>query len=463
MTDEELHPDDQPVTPAGRFFLVPRSRQFVHAVLGFRNPIDVGAMKNAVRNTLMRHPRFTSILVTDGKGVEHWRKIEPDEIDVDRQFVLVPEADEIAGGEDFVNEYIAGLAIDIRVDTTRPLWEMHLLRSNRCCVLRIHHALGDGVSFMALFLASCKRVDDPSLPPTIPEREKKTVAVKKMSFMQRAWRLMKIVGYTLFYLKDFVLYSFWMKDEKTPISGGDGVELWPRMVSNITFPLADMKLVKDSINATINDVLLGIVSLGLERYLELRNSSISQKPIRITGCTMVNLRNTSGIQNLESLSNSKTGWGNNFGFMLLPLYLWKNRGVGDALENIKRVKAMTDTKKFSLEAYISLKGGALFMSTFGKEVASKLNYKIISNTTFTISNVMGPLDEMMFAGNPITYFRSTSCGLPQAILMHMVTYNGNADLMVQVAKDIIPDIEVLVKCFEDSLRDMKICAMQCKG
>lgn len=54
--------------------------------------------------------------------------------------------------------------------------------------------------------------------------------------------------------------------------------------------------------------------------------------------------------------------------MLLPLYLWKNRGVGDALENIKRVKTMTDTKKLSLEAFISLKGGALIMSTFGKEV-----------------------------------------------------------------------------------------------
>lgn len=251
MGDEELRPDDQPITPAGRFFLVPRTRQFVHAVLGFRNPIDVRAMKNAVRSTLMRHPRFTSILVEDGKGIEHWRKLVPDEIDLDRQFVLVPEDDEIAGGEDFVNEYIAGLAIDIRVDTTRPLWEMHLLRSNRCCVLRIHHALGDGVSFMALFLASCKRVDDPTLPPTIPEKEtkSKTTVMKRMSFLQKTWRLIKVAGYTLLYLTDFILYSFWTKDEKTPISGGDGVELWPRMVRNVTFELADMKLVKDSINA----------------------------------------------------------------------------------------------------------------------------------------------------------------------------------------------------------------------
>lgn len=65
---------------------------------------------------------------------------------------------------------------------------------------------------------------------------------------------------------------------------------------------------------------------------------------------------------------SKAGWGNNFGFMLLPLCLWKSRDDEDTLESIRRVKKMTDKKKLSLEAYISLKGGTLIMSTFGKEV-----------------------------------------------------------------------------------------------
>lgn len=50
------------------------------------------------------------------------------------------------------------------------------------------------------------------------------------------------------------------------------------------------------------------------------------------------------------------------------------------------------------------------------QVAAKMNYNIISNTTFTVSNIMGPLNEMMFAGNPITYIRPTSTGLPQVRL-----------------------------------------------
>lgn len=40
--------------------------------------------------------------------------------------------------------------------------------------------------------------------------------------------------------------------------------------------------------------------------------------------------------------------------------------------------------------------------------------------------------------------------------MHMVSYAGKADLQLMVAKDIIPDPEFLVKCFQDSLAEMKV-------
>ena len=43
----------------------------------------------------------------------------------------------------------------------------------------------------------------------------------------------------------------------------------------------------------------------------------------------------------------------------------------------------------------------------------------------------------------------------QALIMHMVSYAGIANLQIQVAKDIIPDPRLLAKCFEDALVDMK--------
>nr|AFK36055.1 unknown [Medicago truncatula] len=116
---------------------------------------------------------------------------------------------------------------------------------------------------------------------------------------------------------------------------------------------------------------------------------------------------------------------------------------------------MIDRKKRSLEAHLSYKIGDLVMSTLGPKFASLLNYRILCNTTFTISNVVGPQEEIMIGGNPITFLRANNSALPHALVLNMVSYAGKADMQVQVAKDIIPDPEFLAKCFEDALLEMK--------
>ncbi|KAL6958681.1 hypothetical protein U1Q18_045609 [Sarracenia purpurea var. burkii] len=44
---------------------------------------------------------------------------------------------------------------------------------------------------------------------------------------------------------------------------------------------------------------------------------------------------------------------------------------------------------------------------------------------------------------------------PKAITMHIVSYAERADMQILVAKDIIPDPQILAKCFEDALLEMK--------
>lgn len=102
-------------------------------------------------------------------------------------------------------------------------------------------------------------------------------------------------------------------------------------------------------------------------------------------------------------------------------------------------------------------------NNFSFQFASLLNYRIICNTSFTISNVIGPKEEFMIAGIPVTYIRTTSSSLAHAITMHMVSYAGKADMQILVAKDIIPYPEKLAKCFEDALLEMKEAALKIKG
>ena len=72
--------------------------------------------------------------------------------------------------------------------------------------------------------------------------------------------------------------------------------------------------------------------------------------------------------------------------------------------------------------------------------------------------MVGPQEEIMFADNPITYIRVTSTSLSHAITMHMVSYNGRADMQILVAKDIVSEPQLLAKCFQDSLLEMKDAA-----
>ncbi|KAM3382529.1 hypothetical protein P3S68_008103 [Capsicum galapagoense] len=174
------------------------------------------------------------------------------------------------------------------------------------------------------------------------------------------------------------------------------------------------------LNATINDVLFGIISYRVSRYLDLHSPKALKKGLQLTGVAMINLRKQSGLQDFSQLMDSKT--------------------------------------RARWEGPCSYKIGDFVMSFFGPKLAVVLNYKFLSNTTFTFSNVIGPQEDSTFGGNHISSVKVTSSSLAHAITMHIVSYAGKADMQISVAKDIIPDPKVLAKCFQDDLLEMKEAA-----
>ncbi|KAL6001678.1 hypothetical protein ACLOJK_007418 [Asimina triloba] len=238
---------DEPVTPAGRFFLQPKTENIINCAIGVKLPIDIHSIKAELQRTLLKHPRFCSILVRDEHGVDQWRKTE---VDLDKHLVFPTVSSDADSGEnEIVNEYLAELAVSSPLDLSKPPWEIHVLESQRCFVLRLHHALGDGISLMSLFLASCRRVGQPHLLPTIPgPKSQPSMQQRRWRWCDRVWRWARVLWLTCVYMTEFVLRSLWMKDERTCISGGAGVELWPRKVATARFALQDMKTVKSTVN-----------------------------------------------------------------------------------------------------------------------------------------------------------------------------------------------------------------------
>ncbi|XP_051147825.1 wax ester synthase/diacylglycerol acyltransferase 11-like isoform X2 [Andrographis paniculata] len=456
--------DDEPVTPAGRLFAQPLMDQVINCAIAGESAINLESIKSEIQKSIMlKHPRFCSVMVTDAAGRQFWRRTE---VDVDRHVIIIHEPisgeEEFVSDEDAVNDYVANLTVSSPLSKEKPLWELHVLVAHRAVVFRVHHALGDGISLMSMFLSCCRRLDDPEQAPAIAGVGAAAILPKRWS----VWTVVKLVWFTLLYSLELILRLMWLSDKTTAVSGGSGVELWPRRLATARFRIEDMKTVKRAVaEATINDVLFGVIEMGISRYFDLRSNNSLQEGDQITGVAMVNLRPQAGLQDLSKLmntnANSGSRWGNKFGIILLPVCYHKhNSGSGsgsgsDPLLFVRRAKAMIDRKKLSLEAPFSYMLMDVITHLFGAKLTSILNYQVVCNTTFTVSNVIGPREKITLCGNPVKYMRVTTSSLPHAITMHMLSYAGFADMQILVAKEIIPDPKLLAKCFEDALMEMK--------
>ncbi|XP_039173459.1 O-acyltransferase WSD1-like [Eucalyptus grandis] len=412
---------DEPLTPVGRLFLQKEINQVIYCAFGMRQPLDVDALKLAIQSCPMfMHPRFCSLLVRDSAGREHWRRTC---VDIDRHVILVhgPIAEGLSD-EAAVNKYLADLSTDSPglMGDDKPLWDVHLLMAHQCMVLRIHHALGDGISLISSFLAGSRRVDDPEALPTIgpPSSTTRRRSDGGGEWWKAVVRVLEVVWFTVVFVVEFVLRIMWVSDRTTPLSGGAGVELWPRKLATARFSMEDMKVVKSAVaNATINDVLLGIVSVGLFKYMDHQSPngkkrtafphihsdfcrfkddesqttknahlplSAVQEGTRIKGVAIVNLREQQGLQELSNLMEGNQGlrWGNKFGTILLPVHY--SRSCGDPLEYLRKAKSMMARKKKSLEAHFSYKIGDMAMTYPGAHVRISSRFCNSENRT-TIS------------------------------------------------------------------------------
>lgn len=269
MHTESAHMDskerDEPMTPAGRLFLQPEMNQIIHAVAGIKNPCDVDAVKSVFRDSLLvKHPRFCSLMVKDPDGRERWRRTE---VNLDDHFVVLPDpltVDPSVSDEDALNDYLADLSVSSPLPADKPLWEFHLLLAHRCGVLRIHHALGDGISIMSMFLSCCRKTSDPSQTPTVggggPGRRERLGII----------RVAMVVWYTVAYVVEFILRSLWLKDRTTAVSGGAGVELWPRKLATAKFTIEDMKAVKKAVADAVSKSIPGMSAFHLLSFFNVR-------------------------------------------------------------------------------------------------------------------------------------------------------------------------------------------------
>ncbi|GAB4861592.1 hypothetical protein Ancab_036785 [Ancistrocladus abbreviatus] len=497
MGYREASEEDEPLSPGSRMFHEPDFNVHTLAIMGSKAPIDVDVIMSKLPYTLLKHPRFSSLVVEDKKrkGGMKWVRIEVDL----KKHIVVPHIDStsintIVAAEKFIEDYIYNLS-KTTLDKSRPLWDLHLLNvktseAEAIGILRVHHSLGDGMSLMSLFLACTRQISNPNALPTLPGSTNKSKKKKKVEgggyvkgiswFVVAGWWLLQLLWNTAMDILMFSATFLFLKDTVTPLMGPPGVEFTPRRVVYKTVSLDDMKLVKKAMDATINDIALGITQAGLSRYLnrkygttavlrnyictpgENRNGNKATmtkknnlpKNIRLRSTLLINLRPAAGIQALADMMEKDTEakWGNWIGFVLLRFIIGLR---DDPLDYVREAKATVDRKKRSLEAIYTFSISELVFKFLGIKVASALSHRVITQTTLSFSNMVGPLEEIGFYGHPIAFLAPSCYGQPHGLMIIFQSYVNKMSVVLSVDEDTVPDPHQLCEDIVESLELIK--------
>ncbi|URD91997.1 hypothetical protein MUK42_01587 [Musa troglodytarum] len=463
------------MSPAARLFHAPHFNNHIIAIMGSGKEIDIDVLEAGIRATLARHPRFCSVQVvldeTEGKKAR-WVRTD---VEVERHLVipdLHPGGGDTAAADRLLEDYVASLSRST-MDASRPMWEFHILNfptseAAAVAVFRVHHSLGDGASLMSLLLACFRKTSDPDALPSLPgphlQPRSPPRSLRPVALLRWLWATLVFVWNTLLDVAHLVATSIFLKDTPTPFKGADGTEFHPKRFVHRTISLHDVKAIKNAMHCTINDVLVGVTSASFSRYLsrkygkKLRGESGQQLPenIRMRSTLLVNMRPTPTIHALAAAmeEGNTTGdkWGNLLGYLLLPFPVALYE---DPLDYVRKGKAIADRKKNSMEAVFTYRSAAVVFRHCGFKAAAALTHRVLSNTTLSFSNIVGPVEEIEFYGHPMVYLAPTVYGHPHALTVTLVSYMNTMKVVLAVDELAIPDPHQLLDDFADSLELIK--------
>ncbi|KAJ7962577.1 O-acyltransferase WSD1-like [Quillaja saponaria] len=474
--EEEEQQQQQPLSPAARLFHEPNFNVYNIAIMGWKTKMCPEVVKGNLVHTLLKHPRFSSLQVTDENGEMKWVHTR---VDLDMH-VIVPDVNPNMDSPDqSVEDYISDLS-KTHIDKSQPLWDVHILNlktsnAESTSIFRIHHSLGDGTSLISLLLACTRQTADPEALPTIPVKKQKkqhkednSNTWKLLKWFVGFWWVVKLFWNTFIDVFMFMLTALFLKDTDTPIKEPPGLEFTPRRFVYRIVSLDDMKLIKNAMNMTINDVALGITQAGLSCYLNRRYGEQSTEKeegatsrkvylpekIRLRSTLYINIRPSAGIQALADMmkKNTEAKWGNKIGYVLLPFTIAIR---DDPLDYIHEAKATIDRKKNSLEAIFTFYIAELVVKIFGIKWASALYHRIITHTTMCFTNLAGPLEEIGFYGHPMAFLPPSCYGELHSLVVMFQSYINKMTIVLSVDEGTIPDPHRLCDDIVESLKLVK--------
>lgn len=419
------------------------------AVMVFEEPLDPDRLKSTIEVRLLGTRRFRQRLRWSrlGRGRAYWE--DDPRFDINYHFqhaTLSPPGDQAALQE------IISLLTSTPLDLSRPPWQVHLIKNYaECCalVIRVHHAIGDGVSLMHMVLSLTD--SEPGAPwPTFQPKASRQHSGHRLTSLLRPARQalgslvregpellahpsrLRDAGYVgREAAADLGRFLLLKPDPKTVLRGELGVN--KRAAWSAGIPLEEVKTIQQALGGTVNDVLMAVVTGALRHYMKDRGEPVDGISIRVT--VPVNVRPPDREPEL----------GNQVGAVFVPLPV----GIADPVCRLGEVVRRMNGRKDSYEAPMFY----LALNVLGQapgRIANTLINTFSTRASAVLTNVKGPQEQLYLAGVPLKAL------LPWApttghmgVAISILSYAGHIRLGVLTDEGLVPDPERIVQAFHD--------------
>ncbi|XP_028761643.1 O-acyltransferase WSD1 [Neltuma alba] len=376
--------------------------------------------------------------VRDEKGVKRWKQVEVSLED----HIIIPELFSpdmsIESCTECFNEYVSRIAME-QPPRFKPLWQLHIIKNPiNTIIVQFHHSLGDGYTLMSILFSCLKRADDPSLPLTFPSLKSSKVKLANQSCLRRLPSFISAIYYSIADFGWNLLKSTWVKDDISPIrSKNEGVEFRPATILNITFSLEQTKEIKSKLGVTVNDVITGVIFYGIRLYMQ--DIEYESKTNNCTLLTMMSTRDVERYTTAKDMQESKGKGrlGNQIIYLHTSIPKLNDILISNPLQSVWEAHREIKRKRRSFAIVLIEKLLRIQHRFRGPEAMAKHLHRAIRNTSLMVSNIVGPVHQVAFENYPIKSFYFTGSGLPQSVLITIMSYNGKLTVTTRAEADFI--------------------------
>ena len=348
-------------------------------------------------------------------------------------------------------------------DRMRPLWEMIVftgLRGGRGALgVKIHHAITDGMGGMqmaaALFDLSAD-AEDPQDMPDAPQasllgwrdRMEQGTAFETDMLFGTAKAVAKGAvgagkaavtdpGGSLMATQEFVASAGRvLAPAPAPLSPVMTVRSLRQWFAVLRYELSDLKAAAKAAGGTLNDAYLAAVIGGLRRYHEAHGGIPDELRVNMP-------------VNTRSASEASEAGGNKW----VPVRVALPMNEADPVKRIRQLHPILAQARTEPALGISDPVYKVLM-TLPQGITTRIAGGLMKGTDFAATNVPGPPFPVYIAGGLVTRLSVFAPKSGAAINIGLISYNGRAEIGINIDREAVPDVEFLVDCLNESFDEV---------